>query len=303
MKINRVNSISIVAVFAGLVVASALAELGLQQILTGQGTAAADQAVRTAVRAVYANNTDSAVIQGMLRAILVEAETTGNQMAISDVIQSMMQISAEQGAAAVGQAAATAASVVYAGAASTTPEVTQSQLGAILNGAASGGTPPAVLNAAIVSVMQSSAEQGAAAVGQAAATAASVVYAGAASTTPEVTQSQLSTIVGTVAQGGNEASLNGAVVGVLTAGGTQNIDLGVAAINSAAPNNEAVANTIAQTAPLVTNETPVPPPSTPTTPTTPTTDTPPGGGTGSGGGTGGDVGPGTTPVDPPATPV
>jgi hypothetical protein len=314
MKKNMSSLISVLIV-VGFLASTASAELGLNQIAAEQGSAAVGQAVLAAVQAVYANNTDPAVIQTMLRTIMNEAQATGNQTAIFNAFQAVMQGAAGQGATAASQAAQTAVSVVYA--ANNTPEATQTQLSAILSGASSGGTPPAILNVTIQAVMQGAAGQGSTAVGQAAQTAATVVYA--VNSTPDVTQNHLSVIISSAAAGGDAAALSGAVVGVLTAGGTPNIGIATAAINNTVvpPNlQQVVTDTVIQTTPLVTDPTPTPPPTpetpttppptpetpttpppTPETPTTPppTPETPPGG---SGGG---DVGPGTGGGGTPAT--
>ena len=67
------------------------ADLGLAQLAAGpQGGPAVGQAVLTAAKAVYANNTDPEVIQQQLIAILNEAAATGNESAIRYAIVAVM---------------------------------------------------------------------------------------------------------------------------------------------------------------------------------------------------------------------
>ena len=68
----------------------AFANLGLQATLVSQGAPAVGQAVLTAAKAVYAANTDPAVIQSQLIAILNEAAATGNEQAIRYAIVAVM---------------------------------------------------------------------------------------------------------------------------------------------------------------------------------------------------------------------
>ena len=256
MKKNMSQFILVLVGFFWLMSSTASAQQGG---LPGRPAPAARQvAVRKAVQAVYANPKNTpAMIQAKLSAILAEAEATGNQLAISDTIQAVMQGAVAQGAEAVGQAAQTCASVVYA--ANLSPANTQNQLSAIISGAAKGGGD----------------------------------------------------------------ALRSAIVGVLTAGGTQNIEVGKAAINnSPVPPalQRTIPNTIAQTVPMATNPAPITPPRIPGTPATPgtpgtsgtpgtpgtpgkpgTPGMPPGGSYG--GGYGGDVGPDVPPVDNKATPT
>jgi hypothetical protein len=86
-----------VAFFAVILVAAfgllspAFADLGLAQLAAGsQGGPAVGQAVLIAAKAVYANNTDPAVIQQQLIAILNEAVATGNESAIRYAIVAVM---------------------------------------------------------------------------------------------------------------------------------------------------------------------------------------------------------------------
>lgn len=90
MKKIRVRLFFVLIAFTCFLVSSAQANLGLQQIVTEQGAPAVGQAVLTAARAVYANNTDQAVIQQQLIAILNEASAAGNEQAIRYAIVAVM---------------------------------------------------------------------------------------------------------------------------------------------------------------------------------------------------------------------
>ena len=90
MKKIRVRLFFVLIAFTCFLVSSAQANLGLQQIVTEQGAPAVGPAVLTAARAVYANNTDQAVIQQQLIAILNEAAATGNEQAIRYAIVAVM---------------------------------------------------------------------------------------------------------------------------------------------------------------------------------------------------------------------
>lgn len=68
-------------------VSSAFADLGLAQLAAGP---AVGQAVLTAAKAVYAENTDPAVIQQQLVAILNEAAATGNESSIRYALVAVM---------------------------------------------------------------------------------------------------------------------------------------------------------------------------------------------------------------------
>lgn len=74
----------------GLLTSPALADLGLKQIAAGQGAPAVGQAVLKAVQAVYANNTDLAIIQSQLVSILNEAAAIGDENAIRYAIVAVM---------------------------------------------------------------------------------------------------------------------------------------------------------------------------------------------------------------------
>lgn len=74
----------------GLLTSPALADLGLKQIAAGQGAPAVGQAVLKAVQAVYANNTDLAIIQSQLVSILNEVAATGDENAIRYAIVAVM---------------------------------------------------------------------------------------------------------------------------------------------------------------------------------------------------------------------
>jgi hypothetical protein len=74
----------------GLLTSPALADLGLKQIAAEQGAPAVGQAVLAAVQAVYANNTDPAIIQSQLVAILNEVAATANENAVRYAIVAVM---------------------------------------------------------------------------------------------------------------------------------------------------------------------------------------------------------------------
>ncbi len=82
MKKNMTHFSAVFMVVFGLMFSTAFADLGLQQIATDQGASAVGQAVLTAAQAVYANNTDPAVIQRQLIVMLNEAVATGNEEAV-----------------------------------------------------------------------------------------------------------------------------------------------------------------------------------------------------------------------------
>jgi hypothetical protein len=75
----------------GLFLSPVFADLGLARLAAGpQGAQAVGQAVLTAAKAVYANNTDPAVIQQQLTDILNEAAATGNEPAVRYAIVAVM---------------------------------------------------------------------------------------------------------------------------------------------------------------------------------------------------------------------
>jgi uncharacterized membrane protein YgcG len=91
MKRNSASLFYVLIAVIGLLTSSAFADLGLQALVAGpQGAPAVGQAVLTAARAVYANNTDPAVIQQQLIAILNEAAATGNAAAVRYAIVAVM---------------------------------------------------------------------------------------------------------------------------------------------------------------------------------------------------------------------
>jgi hypothetical protein len=91
MKRNSTSLFFALIAVIGLVTSSAFADLGLQALAAGpQGAPAVGQAVLTAARAVYANNTDPAVIQQKLISILNEAAATGNAAAVRYAIVAVM---------------------------------------------------------------------------------------------------------------------------------------------------------------------------------------------------------------------
>lgn len=89
MKTIKFRLLAVLIAIAGFMAAPVLADLGLQQ-LAAQGAPAVGQAVLTAAKAVYANNTDPVVIQNQLIAILNEAAATGNEQAIRYAIVAVM---------------------------------------------------------------------------------------------------------------------------------------------------------------------------------------------------------------------
>jgi hypothetical protein len=79
-----------IASVLGLLTAPVFADLGLAQIAATQGAPAVGQAVLTAAQAVYANNTDPAVIESQLIAILNEAVATGDERVVRYAIVAVM---------------------------------------------------------------------------------------------------------------------------------------------------------------------------------------------------------------------
>ncbi|NOU36883.1 MAG: hypothetical protein HOO88_08960 [Kiritimatiellaceae bacterium] len=101
MKRNATSLFFALIAVIGLLTSSAFADLGLQALAAGsQGAPAVGQAVLTAARAVYANNTDPAVIQQQLIAILNEAAATGNESAIRYAIVAVMMAGGTENLAA-----------------------------------------------------------------------------------------------------------------------------------------------------------------------------------------------------------
>lgn len=90
MKNVRFRLFSVFIAVAGLMTSPLMADLGLRQIAAEKGASAVGQAVLAAVRAVYAANTDPAVIQSQLVVILNEAAATGNDQAVRYSIVAVM---------------------------------------------------------------------------------------------------------------------------------------------------------------------------------------------------------------------
>lgn len=90
MKKNASRFLTVLIAVYGLLAAPVFADLGLSQIVEKQGAPAVGQAVLTAAKAVYADNTDPAVIQQQLTALLNEAVATGNEAAIRYAIVAVM---------------------------------------------------------------------------------------------------------------------------------------------------------------------------------------------------------------------
>jgi hypothetical protein len=82
MKKNMTRFSAVFTAVFGLMFSTVFADLGLQQVATDQGVSAVGQAVLTAAQAVYENNTDPAVIQQQLIAMINEAVATGNEEAV-----------------------------------------------------------------------------------------------------------------------------------------------------------------------------------------------------------------------------
>jgi hypothetical protein len=96
MKKNKFRFSVILAAVCGLLTLPVFADLGLAQLAAGpQGGPAVGQAVLAAAKAVYANNTDPALIQQQLIAILNEAAATGNEQAIRYAIVAVMMAGGE----------------------------------------------------------------------------------------------------------------------------------------------------------------------------------------------------------------
>lgn len=70
--------------------APAFADLGLKQMVAGQGASAVGPAILAAAKTVYANHTDSAVIKLQLIDILNEAAATGDEQAARYAIVAVM---------------------------------------------------------------------------------------------------------------------------------------------------------------------------------------------------------------------
>jgi len=90
MKTVKFRLLVVLIAISGFMISPVLADLGLQQLAAAQGAPAVGQAVLTAAKAVYANNTDPAVIQQQLIAILNEASATGNEQAVRYAIVAVM---------------------------------------------------------------------------------------------------------------------------------------------------------------------------------------------------------------------
>ena len=91
MRKNTSLIIFVFVVVAELLTSPVFADLGLAQLATQpQGASAVGQAVLSAVKAVYANSTDPAVVQPQLITILNEAAATGNEPAIRYAIVAVL---------------------------------------------------------------------------------------------------------------------------------------------------------------------------------------------------------------------
>jgi len=91
MRKNASRLFFILIAVAGLLTSSVFADLGLARLAAQpQGASAVGQAVLAAAKTVYADNTDPAVIQPQLIAILNEAAATGNQTAIRYAIVAVL---------------------------------------------------------------------------------------------------------------------------------------------------------------------------------------------------------------------
>ena len=91
MRKNASRLFFVLVTISGLLTSPVFADLGLAQLAAQpQGAQAVGQAVLTAAKAVYANNTDPAVIQSQLSAILNEAAATGNETAIRYAIVAVL---------------------------------------------------------------------------------------------------------------------------------------------------------------------------------------------------------------------
>jgi hypothetical protein len=93
MKKNVSRLFLVLIAIAGLLASPVFADLGLQQIVNSQGDVAplaVGQAVRVEAEAIFASNTDPAVIQQKLIAILNEAAATGNEAAVRYAIVAVM---------------------------------------------------------------------------------------------------------------------------------------------------------------------------------------------------------------------
>jgi hypothetical protein len=90
MKKNVLCLFSGLFLAVGLLASPALADLGLAQIMTDQGAPAVGQTVLVAAQTAYAGNTDPAVIQNQLIAMLNEAGATANEQAVRYTIVAVM---------------------------------------------------------------------------------------------------------------------------------------------------------------------------------------------------------------------
>jgi hypothetical protein len=90
MKKNTSSFSAVLLAVAALLASPAFADLGLSQLAATQGAPAVGQAVLTAAQAVYANQTDPAVIGPQLISILNEAAATGNEQAVRYALVAVM---------------------------------------------------------------------------------------------------------------------------------------------------------------------------------------------------------------------
>lgn len=96
MKKNVTRLLIVLTALSGFFVSSAIAEMGLQQIIADKGAADVGQAVLTEVKALYAETTDSGVIQNKLIAILNEAAATGDPQIVRYTLIAVMVAGGEE---------------------------------------------------------------------------------------------------------------------------------------------------------------------------------------------------------------
>jgi len=91
MRKNTSRLFFVLIAIAGLLTSQVFADLGLAQMAAQpQGASAVGQAVLTAAKAIYSNNTDPAVIKDQLITILNEAAATDNAAAIRYAIVAVL---------------------------------------------------------------------------------------------------------------------------------------------------------------------------------------------------------------------
>jgi len=146
MKMNKGRCVFILLATAVLLSRVAVADLGLAQIASEQGAQAVGEAVLAAAQAVYAENTDPAVIQAKLIEILDEAAATGNEEAARYAIVAVMMAGGDAniGISSGAINASSAGSLFPAMVAATIAEVRAllTAAGVVPGGGDSGTTPP-----------------------------------------------------------------------------------------------------------------------------------------------------------------